>query len=90
MTKNSVILTVSIPKEQSMFLDEHDLSPSELLQRTIDEQIDLFKKYHTEIGKAMQQIQKFQEELTIMHQFLEEIGKFEDFRKWRGTYVASL
>ena len=86
MTKNCTIITVSIPKEQSSFLDEQDLSPSELLQHTILEQMDLWKRYHTEIGKingANEQLISLQKDLF---EFLEQIGRSDDFLKWRGEH----
>jgi hypothetical protein len=84
MVKNSSILTVSMPKEYSEFLDTHDFSPSELLQRAIEEQMGLWKRYHTEIGKmdaANQQLLNMQQRLF---EFIEEIGHTDHFLKWMG------
>ena len=84
MVKNSTILTISITKEQEEFINRINRSPSEIIQKGINEEMDLYKRYHTEIGELNSNIDrllKFQQELL---QFLEEIGKSDEFRRWRG------
>jgi hypothetical protein len=84
MAKNCTILTVSVPKDQSSFLDDHNLSPSELLQRSIAEQMDLWTKYHTEIGKIVKSNEQLLKLQTDLFEFIEEMGKTDEFLKWRG------
>lgn len=85
MSKNSQIVSVSMPKEFAEFLDEHELSPSELLQRSIEEQMQLWKRFHTESGKLTAENERlygFQQDLL---QYIESISKTDDFLKWRQT-----
>lgn len=88
MAKNTQIISVSMPREHAEFLDAKGLSASALIQEKINEQIRLFEQYNRESVRLHENMQALAKEIGILHQFLEEIGKFEDFRKWRGSYVV--
>ena len=87
MVKNSMIISVSIDKEMAEFLDSTNLSPSDLIQEKILEQKRIFDSYNQEKEKLLKNLQSIQQEVGNLHQFIEELGKFEDFRKWRGQHV---
>jgi hypothetical protein len=87
MSKNSTVISVSIDREQAMFLDDQSLSASALIQEKIEEQKRLFEQFNNKNGMLVKNVQSLQEEIGIIHHFLDEIGKFDDFRKWRGSYV---
>lgn len=86
MAKNSTIITVSVPKEFASFMDEHELSPSEILQRAIEEQMQLWKRYHTEVGKLNESINAMQGLQKDLFGYLENIEKTDEFLKWRGEH----
>jgi len=88
MVKNSVVLSVSISKEEATFIDEKKLSASSMLQAKIQEQKEIFEKFRTETSILHQNILRLQKELELQGTFLEEIKKFEEYAKWRGQYVG--
>jgi len=87
MVKDSVIISVSCSKRQSEFLDEKKLSSSELFQEIINEKIKLFEQFNSDNAAMVRRLESMQTEIGIIHQYLDEIGKFDEFRKWRGQYV---
>jgi hypothetical protein len=85
MPRNSCILSVSITKEQEKFINELNLSPSLLLQNSIEEQKKLFESYNNEKGRLVKKLQAYVNELNSVNEFVEYIGKFEDYRKWKNV-----
>lgn len=90
MAKNSVIISVSIPKDQAEFLDTTELSPSDLIQEKILEQKRSWDAYHQEKAKILRNLESLQKEIGIHFKFLDETGKFDEFRKWRGENARTL
>lgn len=89
MAKNSIIMSVSVPKDQAEFLDEQNLSPSDLIQEKILEQKRIFDTYNQEKAKLVRNIEAMQKEMELIHTFLDEIQKDKDYYKWRGEYVLA-
>lgn len=87
MVKNSVIISVSCSRRQAQFLEEKNLSSSELFQESINEQINNFERFNSDNAQLVRKCDSLSQEIGILHQFIEQAGKFEEFRKWRGTYV---
>lgn len=83
MTK-SCIISVSISKDQREFLDSTNNSPSELLQRSINQEMATYKNASALIKKLEGNIALYQKELTLMTSFLEERGIDDVWRDWRG------
>jgi len=87
MAKNSVIISVSVDRKQAEFLDDKNLSPSDLIQQKINEQIALFESYNKESNVLRSNIQSLHEEIGNLHSFIDVLGKFDEYRKWRGSHV---
>jgi hypothetical protein len=79
MAKNSVIISVSITKEQAEWLDLTKESPSEYLQREIATRMQLWNTQHQEIDKYKQNIESLQKLLSERTDFLEEKGLIDEF-----------
>jgi len=88
MSKNSQIISVSVPPKMAEFLDEQDLSASGIIQEAILDQMRLFEAYHNKTEKLVHEIQFLHEEIGRYCQFLEEIQQFDNWRKWRNNVLA--
>lgn len=89
MAKNSMILSVSIPVELANFLDEQNLSPSELLQDKIREVKLVFDKYNNDAGKILRVRDQLEALLQEKNAFLDYAGLTEAFIKWRNSDVLA-
>lgn len=89
MAKNSMILSVSIPVELANFLDEQNLSPSELLQDKIREVKLVFDKYNNDAGKILRVRDQLEALLQEKNAFLDYAGLTESFIKWRNSDVLA-
>lgn len=89
MAKNTKTIAVSIDAEQADFLDSLNLSPSELMREKIEEHKRIFNATNQEKERLLQNLKGLQEEIGVLHTFIDELGKFDIFRKWRGEYVVS-
>jgi len=78
------VLSVSITKKQSEFLEAHNLSPSTLFQAKIAEQMDLFDTYNKDNANLLRIKGVLEQEMQLMNEFLDYVGKFDDWRKWRA------
>jgi hypothetical protein len=88
MVKNSMILSVSVSKQEAEFLDIQGLSPSELLQEKILEQKRIFDIVEVEKNKIYSNFKRLEKLVQDMNEFLELSGKADDFLKWRNTNVV--
>jgi len=84
MAKNSVIISVSIPKDQAEWLDMVELSPSEILQSAIYTKMEMWNQYNQEKAKLIGNIEGLQKILAERITYLEEKGLVDEFVKWRG------
>jgi len=89
MPKNSTVISVSITKENANFLDEQQLSPSELIQEKINEQKRIYDTYHLEKEKLIRIKEVLEKEVQLMNEFLDYINKSDDWRKWRNENVLA-
>ena len=78
------IITVSINEKQKNFLQEAELSPSELIQEKINEKMAQWQVYNTQLGKVIRVKDSLEQEMWKMHEFLDYIGKSKDYSTWRG------
>jgi len=83
-----MILSVSISKSEAEFLDNQNLSPSELLQEKIQEQKRIFDQFINDKNKLHNNIKGLQEEIAKMGEFLELIEKDKDYFQWRNERNA--
>lgn len=84
-----MILSVSIPVELANFLDEQNLSPSELLQDKIREVKLVFDKYNNDAGKILRVRDQLEALLQEKNAFLDYAGLTEAFIKWRNSDVLA-
>lgn len=84
MAKNTIILSVSIRKEQAEWLDEVGLSTSSLLQSAIDEKMEIWQTYNNDKQKLIQNMQHLQKMLEEKGDYLSEKGLFDDYVAWRS------
>lgn len=81
MTK---ILSVSLTDEQSEFLNSKKISPSGIFQEKI---IEIMKRFE-EFAKGEGKVESIQKELGLHTEYLDQIGKFDEFYKWRQENVV--
>lgn len=84
MVKNSVIISVSVPKEQAEWLDMVEMSASEVIQEGILNKMELYDKYNQEKSKLIGNIENLQKEIGHLCEYLEVQSKYDEYRKWRG------
>ena len=84
MSRNTEIISVSITKEQAKWLDMSGFGGSELIQDAINEKIELYNKFNQETVKLTNNILSLQKEISVMCEYIELQGKFDEYRKWRG------
>lgn len=84
MVKNSVIISVSITKEQAEWLDKVQFSASEIIQEGILHKMELYNQYNQEKAKLIGNIEGLQKILAERSTYLEEKGLMDEFIKWRG------
>ena len=84
MVKNSAIATVSITKEQESFCEEHNISLSAIIQSGINQQMDIWKRYHTEVGKLNESIERLIGLQQELFEFLGVKDLANEFASWRG------
>lgn len=84
MAKNSVIISVSITKEQAEWLDMVGLSASEIIQEGILNKMEIYNKVNQEKTKLIANIDGLQKIINERITYLEEKGLNDEFNKWRG------
>jgi len=72
--KMAVVISVSIDKEQKQYLEELGVSPSGLLQRSINELIENHKVSNDFVNKLQSRIQFLQDVVTKQGTFIEKKG----------------
>lgn len=86
MAKNSVIISVSISKEEAEFIDEKNLSASELIQSKIQEQMRLYGEFNSVNANLQARIEAYQGELQKINAYLDHLDKFNDFQAWKRSW----
>jgi len=87
MAKNSIILSVSVSKQEATFLDEMQLSPSLLIQEKINENMRAFRVLATEKLAFQKKIEGIEKEMQKMYTYLDTIGKFKEWCAFRNEDV---
>lgn len=77
--KMSNIISVSISKEQSDFIDEMDISPSKLLQDSINVAMENTKISQKVLDEFKRKILALQDTLNMQRTFIERKGLMDDF-----------
>lgn len=75
----SVIISVSLSAKQKEFIDEMAISPSELIQRSIDDLIESSKVSQKQVQECNRRIQGLQEVLNKQRDFIEANGLMDKF-----------
>ena len=84
MSKNSTILSVSIPIDDAKFLHESEISASGIFQDKIKEIRRVVEASKSEKEKLLKNIELYQQRMVHFNEFLEFKGiKIEEFYKWR-------
>lgn len=84
MVVNTQIITVSVPRALCEFIENADLSPSEVIQEALIEKKHLWDKLRTEKDKLLQNIQAKDTLLAELISYLEIKNlPYEDFMEWR-------
>ena len=75
----ATIISVSLSKEQKDFIDEMAISPSELLQRSINDLIESSKVSQKQVQELTRKIGFLQETINKQRDFLESNGLMDKF-----------
>lgn len=75
----ATIISVSLSKEQKDFIDEMAISPSELLQRSINDLIESSKVSQKQVQDLTRKISFLQETINKQRDFIESNGLMEKF-----------
>lgn len=75
----AVVISVSITKEQKDFLDEMQVSPSELLQRSITDMIQSHKINREAVLELQRKLQVWIEMAQKQREFIEKRGILEEY-----------
>lgn len=75
----ATIISVSLSKEQKEFIDEMAISPSELLQRSINDLVESSKVSQKAVQEAQRKIQFLQETINKQRDFIETQGLMDKF-----------
>lgn len=86
--KNSMILSVSVNKTDAEFLDEAELSPSQLIQEAIAARKLIWEAHKSDRAHLLAKIEALSAYLSSATGFLNQIGKYDDFEKWRNENVG--
>ena len=87
MVKDSVIVSVSMSKQEAEFLDSMQLSPSKLIQEKILEQKRVFDVVNQEKEYLLRNIHDMQSLNKDYTDFLEMNQMFDKFTQWRKDVV---
>lgn len=77
--KMATIISVSLGKEHKDFIDEMGISPSELLQRSINDLIESSKVSQKQVQELQRKIIFLQETITKQREFIETNGLMDKF-----------
>lgn len=83
MVRNTITLSVSIPIQQSEWIDKRNMSASELLQDAIKEKQRLWESYNTEIEQIKGNVKILQRMIEERGDYLSDKGLESDFIEWR-------
>jgi Arc/MetJ-type ribon-helix-helix transcriptional regulator len=75
----STIISVSLDAKQKEFIDEMDISPSELIQRSINDLIESSKVSEKQVRELTRKIASLQEVLNKQRDFIETNGLMNKF-----------
>ena len=75
----STIISVSLSSKQKEFIDEMAISPSELIQRSIDDLIESSKVSQKQVQELTRRIAGLQEVLNKQRDFIEANGLMDKF-----------
>ena len=75
----AIIISCSLGKEQKDFIDEMAISPSELLQRSINDLIESSKVSQKQVTELNRKIQGLREILDKQRDFIEAQGLMDKF-----------
>ncbi len=75
----STIISVSLSAKQKEFIDEMAISPSELIQRSIDDLIESSKVSQKQVQELTRRIAGLQEVLNKQRDFIETNGLMDKF-----------
>jgi hypothetical protein len=75
----STIISVSLSSKQKEFIDEMAISPSELIQRSIDDLIESSKVSQKQVQELSRRITSLQEVLNKQRDFIETNGLMDKF-----------
>ena len=75
----STIISVSLSSKQKEFIDEMAISPSELIQRSIDDLIESSKVSQKQVQELTRRIAGLQEVLNKQRDFIETNGLMDKF-----------
>ena len=77
--KMATIISVSLGKEHKDFIDEMGISPSELLQRSINDLIESSKISQKQVQELTRKINFLQETINKQRDFIESNGLMDKF-----------
>jgi Arc/MetJ-type ribon-helix-helix transcriptional regulator len=77
--KMSTIISVSLSSKQKEFIDEMAISPSELIQRSIDDLIESSKVSQKQVQELTRRIASLQEVINKYRDFIETEGLMDKF-----------
>ena len=75
----STIISVSLSSKQKEFIDEMAISPSELIQRSIDDLIESSKVSQKQVQELTRRIASLQEVINKYRDFIETEGLMDKF-----------
>lgn len=90
MAGNSVILSISSPKQLVEWLDAVDMSPSEIFQQAVLDKKTIWERYNNDAEKLRKTIKVMEVMLQEYNQYFEETGKREEFGKWRAMKTQNV
>lgn len=88
MAGNSVILSISAPKQLVEWLDAVDLSPSEIFQQAVLDKKTIWERYNNDAEKLRTVIKTMEVLLQEYNSYLDESDTREQFGKWRASKKA--
>lgn len=75
----AVIISVSLEPKHKEFLDEMKVSPSALLQDSINDKIESYRVSRIALDQLKDRIASLQETITKMGTFIEKKGLFDEY-----------
>lgn len=89
MANNTQIVSVSAPITLCKFIEEANLSASQIFQEAIIEKKQIWDNLHNNVVKLEKAKEVLQQLILEQSTFMEEKGIYEEFNKWRGEWIRS-